>query len=57
MSEDQKITGEKEDNLKALQTVLANMEDSDREDLYNLFKLIIEKINLINRDPISVNLH
>ena len=55
--ENQKITGKKEDNLKALQNVLANMEDSDREDLYNLFKLLIEKIDLISRDPISVKIY
>ena len=55
--EDQKITGKKEDNLKALQSVLANMEDSDREDLYNLFKLLIEKIDLISRDPIILKIY
>ena len=55
--EDQKITGEKESNLKALQTVLANMEDSDREDLYNLFKLLIEKIDLISRDSIILKIY
>ena len=54
---DQKITGKKEDNLKALQNVLANMEDSDREDLYNLFKLLIEKIDLISRDPIILKIY
>ena len=55
--EKQKITGEKENNLKILQTVLANMEDSDREDLYNLFKLLIEKIDLISRDSIILKIY
>ena len=51
------MTGEKEYNIKALQTVFANMEDTDRENLYNLFKLLIEKIELIKRDPIKVKIH
>ena len=55
--EEQKITGEKEDNLKALQTVLANMEDSDREDLYKLFKLLIETITLISRSPLKLKIY
>ena len=55
--EKQKMTGEKEDNLKALQTVLENMEDTDRENLYNLFKLLIEKIELIKRDPIKIKIY
>ena len=33
------------------------MEDSDREDLYNLFKLLIEKIDLISRDPIILKIY
>ena len=54
---DQKITGKKEDNLKALQNVLANMEDSDRNDLHKLFKLLIEKIDFVNRDPLIFNIY
>ena len=55
--EKQKITGEKENNLKILQTVLANMEDSDRNDLHKLFKLLIEKIDFVNRDPLIFNIY
>ena len=33
------------------------MEDSDREDLYNLFKLLIEKIDLISRDSIILKIY
>lgn len=45
--ENKKITGEKENNLKILQDVLVNMEDTDRKNLYKLFKLLIEKITSI----------
>ena len=55
--EKQKITGEKENNLKILQTVLANMEDSDRNDLHKLSKLLIEKIDFVNRDPLIFNIY
>ena len=52
-----KITGIKEENLKALQTVLANMEDLDRHDLHKLFKLLIEKINFVSRNPLKFTIY
>ena len=51
--EKQKITGEKENNLKSLQ----NMEDSDRKNCYDLFKLLIENIELIKRELIKVKIY
>ncbi|MDR2880140.1 MAG: hypothetical protein LBV03_09520, partial [Fusobacteriales bacterium] len=55
--ETKKITGKKENNLKILQDILANMEDTDREDLYKLFKLLIEKITLISRNPLKFKIY
>ena len=48
---------EKENNLKILQSVLENMEDSDREDLYKLFKLLIERITILNRTPLDFKIY
>ena len=55
--ENNKLTEEKENNLKVLQNVLANMEDSDREDLYKLFKLLIERITILNRAPLAFKIY
>ena len=55
--ENNKLIEEKENNLKVLQNVLANMEDSDREDLYKLFKLLIERITILNRAPLAFKIY
>ena len=55
--ENQKLTEEKENNLKILQSVLENMEDSDREDFYKLFKLLIERITILNRTPLAFKIY
>ncbi len=55
--ENQKLTEEKENNLKILQSVLENMEDSDCEDLYKLFKLLIERITILNRTPLAFKIY
>lgn len=44
------------DNLKILKEVLENIEDSDLKDLKNMFRLLIDHIDFINRDPLTVKI-
>ena len=44
------------DNLKLLKEVLENMEDSDIMDLKNMFRLLIDHIDFISRNPLTVKI-
>ena len=44
------------DNLKLLKEVLENMEDSDVVELKNMFRLLIDHIDFISRNPLTVKI-
>ncbi len=44
------------DNLKLLKEVLENMEDNDIMDLKNMFRLLIDHIDFISRNPLTVKI-
>lgn len=49
--DEEKITKNYNSNLETLKAVLKDMDKSDRIDLYNIFKLLIKKIDLISSKP------
>ena len=49
--DEEKITKNYNSNLETLKAVLKDMDKSDRIDLYNMFKLLIKKIDLISSKP------
>ena len=52
--ENQKISSEKVNNLKLLKEAIEYMKDEDREDIHDLFKLMIKEIVLLNKDEINI---
>lgn len=50
----QKNSSEKINNLKLLKEAIEFMEEEDREDMYDLFKLMIKEIIILNKDEINV---
>ena len=49
-----KLNFEKSNNLNLLKEVVKNMENEDREELNKLFKLLIDKILILNKNEINV---
>ena len=41
-------------NIKILKETLEYMEDEDRENIYEIFKLLIKEIILLNKDEINL---
>lgn len=52
--DNQKTNSEKVNNLKLLKEAIEYMEDEDREDIHDLFKLMIKEIVILNKDEINV---
>ena len=51
----EKTISEKElDNIKILKEVLENMDDTDRYDLFTMFRLLIKKIKIKKYQPIEI---
>lgn len=48
------LNSEKSNNLNLLKEVVKNMENEDREELNKLFKLLIDKILILNKNEINV---
>ncbi|MGL5724464.1 hypothetical protein, partial [Cetobacterium sp.] len=45
------------DNVEILKGVIQNMEEEDNEELRQVFKLMIKKIALINREPLNLKVY
>ena len=52
--EDKTISEEKLDNIKILKEVLENMEDTDRYNLFLMFRMLIKKVKIKKYQPIEV---
>ena len=48
------LNSEKSNNFNLLKEVVKNMENEDREELNKLFKLLIDKILILNKNEINV---
>lgn len=45
------------DNVEILKGIIENMQEEDTEDLREVFKLMIKKITLINREPLELKIY
>ena len=52
--EDKTISEEKLDNIKILKEVLENMEDTDRYNLFLMFRMLIKKVKIKKYQPVEV---
>ena len=55
--EEEKISKNYNSNLETLKAVLNDMENCDRLEIHNMFKLLIKKIDLIPTKPVEFKVY